>query len=170
MSRSDLLLATQPSYNFELRYTTTSGDVHIEDVTLTLSEALQASSTLTVNHNVIADIPLSGLGSISNFASSGAGVWSLAPAASDASSPTDDTKFSLDIPNNRILSNSATDFNSEPRYDFDVIFTRTSDGVQFRETVTLNVRNPLARTTRIEAEETDQLTIALDQLLSLIHI
>ena len=164
VSRSDLLLATQPSYNFELRYTTTSGDVHIEDVTLTLSEALQASSTLTVNHNVIADIPLSGLGSISNFASSGAGVWSLAPAASDASSPTDDTKFSLDIPNNRILSNSATDFNSEPRYDFDVIFTRTSDGVQFRETVTLNVRNPLARTTRIEAEETDQLTIALDQL------
>ncbi len=164
VSRSDLLLATQPSYNFELRYTTTSGDVHIEDVTLTLSEALQASSTLTVNHNVIADIPLSGLGSISNFASSGAGVWSLAPAASDASSPTDDTKFSLDIPNNRILSNSATDFNSEPRYDFDVIFTRTSDGVQFRETVTLNVRNPRARTTRIEAEETDQLTIALDQL------
>jgi len=164
VSRSDLLLATQPSYNFELRYRTVGGDVHVETVTLSLTEALQATSNLTVNHNVIADISLVSLGSISNFASSGAGSWALAPAASDSSSPTDDTKFSIDHLNNRIISNSATDYNTEPRYDFDLIFTRTSDGAQFRETVTLNVRNPLARTTRVKAEETDQLTISLAQL------
>ncbi len=164
VSRSDLLLATQPNYNFELRYTSPGGDVHVETISLSLTEALQATSNLTVNHNVIADISLSSLGSISNFASSEAGVWSLEPAASDSSLPTDDTKFSLDTPNNRIISNSPTDYTTEPRYDFDVIFTRTSDSTQFRETVTLNVRNPLARTTRISAEETDQLSISLDQL------
>jgi len=164
VSRSELLLATQPSYNFDLVYTKAGVGVHVENVTLSLTEALQANSTLTVNHNVIADISLSSLGSISNFASSGAGIWTLAPAASDSSTPKDDTKFTLDSLNNRIVSNSATNYNLEPRYDFDVIFTRTSDGAQFRETITLNVRNPLARTTRVEAEETDQLTIALNQL------
>ena len=125
--------------------------------------SLQASSTLTVNHNVITIFPYQ--------------VWAAFPPCIQRcrrmvfgtscfrpSSPMMIQNFLWIFQIIGYCSNKLKISISEPRYDFDVIFTRTSDGVQFRETAALNVRNLLARTTRIEAEETDQLTIALDQL------
>ena len=161
VSRNPLLVATKSTYNFNLNYSVPGGNTHVEAVTLNLTEALQANSQLFVNHGVIANINLALLDNISNFAASGPGNWRL---ESNATDPLDWTEFTIDPIAGTITSNSITNYGAEDRYDFDVVFQRTSDGVEFRQTVTLNVLNPATITTNIQAEETDNLTITLSQL------
>ena len=161
-SNAPVLLANQGTYNFSVNYIGSQG-THVEAVTLTLTEALQSISSLTVNESAQATITPQTLSKLNNFASADnyGGSYRL---ESNATDPLDYTEFSI-ANDGTITSNVAMNYATENRYDFDVIY-RSTTGIEYRETVTLNVANPNSKSSTIEAEETLALTLTADKFVN----
>ena len=151
---------TQGSYSFNVVYTASNGPIHTEAVSLTLTEALQGSSTITAHEANQITIASNVMSSIHSFANrDGFGSYRLGTSGSDYN------KFTINASNGNITSLGTIEFDSKPTLTFDVIYDG-SDGRTFTETVTLNVGDTLNSSASLSAEETQSLTISAATLSS----
>ena len=151
---------TQGSYNFNVVYTASNGPIHTEAVSLTLTEALQGSSTITAHEANQITIASNVMSSIHSFANrDGFGSYRLGTSGSDYN------KFTINASSGNITSLGTIEFDSKPTLTFDVIYDG-SDGRTFTETVTLNVGDTLNSSASLSAEETQSLTISAATLSS----
>ena len=150
VSNQPLLLAEQESYSLQLLH----DNGHVENISLTLTEALQSSANLSVKSGSVATIDSSVLENITKFAESGPGEWSLKPGG-------DSGDFSIDSATGEITSNGAL---AEQIYSLQVSYIRNSDNEEFIETITLDARPANQGLTTIKAEEADNFIIKLEDL------
>ena len=159
-SNQALLLATKGTYSFSVNYRGVNGITHTENVTLGLTEALQASSNLTANEATNVTISASKLSKIYGFAArNGPGIYSIAQTGSDYN------KFNVNSSTGQITNATTLDPSVQSSYSFDLVFTSSSDGRQFIETVNLNIADSSSPTTTITSAESDQITITAGTLL-----
>jgi flagellin-like hook-associated protein FlgL len=161
-SASSVLLANQENYNFYVNYIGSQG-THTESVSLRLTEALQSSSNLTTNESAQATITPQTLSKLHNFAGADnyRGTYRL---ESNTADPSDYTQFNIGN-DGTITSNVAMVYATENRFDFDVVY-RASTGIEYRESVVLNVINPSKKSSTIETEETQALTLTADKFIN----
>ena len=139
---------------------TVGGVTHSDNISINLTQALQAESGITVEDGSPVTITPSNnaLSKIYTFAQANAGgTWSL---ASNSADPLDYLDFSINSSNGQITSNAALDYSVESSHIFDVVYT--VGATAFTETVTITIPDPstTSSVTNITAEETDALTIA----------
>ena len=159
VSTTGMYLAEGATRTVNLDYTV-GGVTHSDTITISLSQALQAESGITVVDGSPVTITPSNnaLSKIYSFAQANSGgTWSL---ASNSADPLDYQDFTINSSTGQITSNAALDYNVEASHIFDVLYT--VGGTVFTETVTITVPDPNATSsvTNITAEETDALTIA----------
>ncbi|MDC3298807.1 flagellin [bacterium] len=159
VSTTGMYLAEGATRTVNLDYTV-GGVTHSDTITISLTQALQAESGITVVEGSPVTITPSNnaLSKIYSFAQANTGgTWSL---ASNSADPLDYQDFTINSSTGQITSNAALDYNVEASHIFDVLYT--VGGTVFTETVTITVPNPNATSsvTNITAEETDALTIA----------
>ncbi|MDC0336649.1 flagellin [Alphaproteobacteria bacterium] len=159
VSTTGMYLAEGATRTVKLDYTV-GGVTHSDNITISLTQALQAESGITVVDGSPVTITPSNnaLSKIYSFAQANTGgTWSL---ASNSADPLDYQDFTINSSTGQITSNAALDYNVEASHIFDVLYT--VGGTVFTETVTITVPDPNATSsvTNITAEETDALTIA----------
>ncbi|MDA8536848.1 hypothetical protein N9L23_05795, partial [Alphaproteobacteria bacterium] len=159
VSTVGMYLAEGASRTVELNYIV-DGVTHTDTITINLTQALQADSSVSVvNGSPVTITPSNdALSKIYAFAEANpGGRWDL---ASNAADPDDYLDFEIDAVSGVVTSKAALNFNVESSHIFDVIYE--VGGIIFTETVTLTVPNPssTAAVTNMTAEETDALTIA----------
>jgi len=159
VSTTGMYLAEGATRTVNLDYTV-GGVTHSDTITISLTQALQAESGITVVDGSPVTITPSNnaLSKIYSFAQANTGgTWSL---ASNSADPLDYQDFTINSSTGQITSNAALDYNVEASHIFDVLYT--VGGTVFTETVTITVPDPntTSSVTNITAEETDALTIA----------
>ena len=157
VSQSPLLLANKSSFNFNYVYRVGGTVKHTERVTLSLTEALQATSTLFVNEANSIRISRDTLQNLNEFASRDnySGVYSLANSAEDP----DDFQFFQINTAGLITSIGTLDPNLQNEFSFDAIYT-ASNGTSFRETINLTLSASGEPVTTIKAAEGQTVSIA----------
>ena len=155
-SNTELLLAEKANYSFNVYYDV-GGSRFTEKVTLNLTEALQASTSLYVNESNQAIINREALKKLNSYAAADnyLGQYRL---GSNINDPSDYSEFSI-ASDGTITSNAAVTFAIENRYDFDVIYT-DSNGIEFQDSVVLNINDPTLPKVSLTAEETSALLIS----------
>ena len=159
VSTSGMYLAEGGTRTVILDYTV-GGVTHSDRITISLTQALQANSGISVVSGSPVTITPSNnaLSKIYSFAAANpGGSWSLAANSAD---PLDYQDFTINTSTGQITSNAALDHNIESSHIFDVLYIL--GGTVFTETVTITVPDPnsTSSVTNITAEETDALTIA----------
>ena len=150
---------SKPVLNFNVDYTH-GGVTHREAVSLTLTESLQAKSTLIAHEANKVAIQTSDLAKMSSFISRNpGGTVTIDPSSADA------IYFQIDPTTGDITSKTALDYSQKSSYVFDVLYT-TPNAVVFRESVTLNLGDTLKSSANLSAEVSDQLTIQAATLTS----
>jgi len=162
ISTTALLLAEQARHQFSIYYDV-GGTRFTENVTLNLTEALQASSSLSVNESSLVTINRQTLSKLNAYAAADnyAGTYRL---ESNPTDPGDYLQFSI-AADGTVTSRAPIDFSVENRFDFDVVY-RDSNGIDYRDSVILNVTDPNYRESSLTAEETDALTITADKFIN----
>jgi len=160
ISRGPLRLADQQTYYLNYSYRSSGGPVHIENITLRLTEALQATSTLFANEADVVRITRSQMENLNEYAARDnyAGSYGLAANSIDGD---DYLLFNIDA-NGTVTSRNRLDPSVQNQYTFDVTYT-DSNGEIFRETVNLTLSPPSSPVTTIQATETPNLTIAASE-------
>ena len=158
VSSSGMYLAEGTPRTVSLDYTV-GGVTHSDTISINLTQALQAESSITVVDGSPVTITPSNnaLSKIYTFAQANTGgTWSL---ASNSADPLDYLDFNINGGSGVVTSNAALDYSVESSHVFDVVYT--VGGAAFTETVTLTVPDPSSTSsvTNITAEETDALTI-----------
>ena len=160
ISQGTLRLADQETYYLNYTYRTSDGVEHIENITLRLTEALQATSTLFANEADEVRITRTEMENLNEYAARDnfAGSYGL-----DANSIDIDDYLLFDVDNNgTVTSRNRLDPVIQNQYSFDVTYT-DSNGQIFRETVNLTLSPPSSPVTTILATETPILTIAASE-------
>ena len=157
-STSPLLYANKNAYSFALKYTHSNGAVHTENVSLTLREAAQGSSSFVANEATTVTIPAASLTKLQNFAAvdNGSGAYSLSSTSGDHA------KFNISS-NGTITNNQPLSYASQASYVFDAIYT-ASNGSVYTDTITLELTDPSKPSVAITTEETNALTIPANLL------
>jgi len=157
-SKNPMLRSNKSSYNFDVSYTSSTGKTHVENVSLSLTEALQSISTLsafeadTVVINPGTSSHLNAFASRDNFN----GRYSLGGA--------DSSQFI--ISNTGIVtSRNNLEYDNQNSYNIDVIY-RGSDGRIFTDAVTLSLKDTLLSKAVIYAEQSHDVDIAAATLSS----
>ena len=160
VSNTAMLKSAKEDYRFDLVYTASNGDTHVESISLRLTEALQGSTTLSAVESGQVNILLDRLTNLSGFASrdGSRGHFSIETAGNDYN------KFQI-AANGNITSTGSLDFDTQQSYQFTVVYL-ASDGQQFRDTVTLNLIDTLNSTGQFTAEEATEVVIPASELLS----
>jgi flagellin-like hook-associated protein FlgL len=122
------------------------------------STTSSASSTIEAQESSAVSISRSLLANLDTVASSDGNSGSYSLSGADSSS------FTIDQATGNITSSSVSQTSSP--YEFTVTYNR-SDGGYHKENVTLNLTPALFATTTTEAQESDSVTIALDQMSAL---
>mgnify|MGYP001231102328 FL=1 len=155
-----LLRATKTSYNFDVRYNRPGGGYHIESVTLNLTPALAAETTLNAQEGNRINIERSDLSLLDAYYDTNkGGVFSIHPDSADQSD------FTIDPSTGVIQSARPLDFFTTPidpatdkkLYKFDVVYE--VEGNVFRNYVTLNLSDTLKSTANLSAEEATEIII-----------
>jgi flagellin len=149
--------AVQPSYNFTLSYTESSasgGDTFVDDITLSLTDTLTSTATITAEETESLSIAASQFSSTATYASRNPGT----PAGTYAISGTDAAKFSIDSSGN--VTGTALRYLTQSTYNFDILYT--ADGVTHTEAVTLTLTPSTygVSETDVTVTEAEQITIA----------
>ena len=149
------------SYSVTLNYLDTFGATHSEAITITLTEALQGTSTFSADESNLVTIYLDDLTKIRGFASRDGNNGSFALGGADAA------KFSINSDGN-IDSSSALDFSTQENYVFTLSYTESaaSGSDTFVDTITLSLNDTLTSTATVTAEETELLSIPAGQFSS----
>ena len=157
ISQGTLRLADQETYNLNYNYRSSDGVVHIENITLRLTEALQATSTLFANEADEVRITREQMENLYEYAARDnfAGTYDLAANSIDND---DYLLFDVDV-NGTVTSLNRLDPAVQNQFSFDVTYT-DSNGEIFRETVNLTISQTSSPVTTIHATETTNLTIA----------
>ncbi|MDB0014477.1 hypothetical protein N9F22_06530, partial [Alphaproteobacteria bacterium] len=157
-STSPLLYANKNAYSFALKYTHSNGAVHTENVSLTLREAAQGSSSFVANEATTVTIPAASLTKLQNFAAvdNGSGAYSLSSTSGDHA------KFNISS-NGTITNNQPISYASQASYVFDAIYT-ASNGSVYTDTITFELTDPSKPSVAITTEETNALTIPANLL------
>ena len=170
-STSPLLISNKPNYNFQLRTRVTNAGTtidHIETVAVSLTESLQASSSITAQEADTVTINNTQMSSIDGFAARdlNRGSYRLQSTSGDHSF------FSVngngDISSSVALeydtrANFLSAMNMNPEYEFDVVYT-ASDGRVFTESVTLELTDTLTAQSNLTTEQSNQIIIEANTL------
>ncbi|MGC6474352.1 MAG: hypothetical protein ACON5P_06890, partial [Candidatus Puniceispirillaceae bacterium] len=160
ISKGTLRLADQETYYLNYTYRTSGGVEHIENITLQLTEALQATSTLFANEADEVRITRTQMENLNEYAARDnfAGSYGLSANSIDS-----DDYLLFDVDNNgTVTSRNRLDPVIQSQYSFDVTYTGTN-GQIFRETVNLTLSPPSSPVTTIVATETPIFTIAASE-------
>lgn len=160
-SGRSLVQTDKSSYSVTLNYLDTFGATHSEVITITLTEALQGTSTFRADESNLVTIFLDDLTKIRGFASRDGNNGSFALGGADAA------KFSINSDGN-IDSNGALDFSTQQTYVFTLSYTESaaSGSDRFVDTITLSLNDTLTSTATVTAEETELLSIPVGQFSS----
>ena len=156
-----LLQADKSTYSVTLDYLDTFGATHSETITITLTEALQGTSSFNADESDLITIYLDDLTKIRGFASRDGTNGSFLIGGTDGAS------FTINSDGN-IESNGALDYSTQDTYVFTLSYTETaaSGSDTFVDTITLTLNDTLTSTATVTAEETDLLTIAANEFSS----
>ena len=160
-SGQSLVQTDKSTYSVTLNYLDTFGATHSEAITITLTEALQGTSTFSADESNLVTIYLDDLTKIRGFASRDGNNGSYALGGADAA------KFSINSDGN-IDSSSALDFSTQENYVFTLSYTESaaSGSDTFVDTITLSLNDTLTSTATVTAEETELLSIPAGQFSS----
>ena len=154
----------QEIYRFNVNYSQ-GGSTHTEQVTLSLTEALQGASTITAHEAGEIIIPLSQLSSLNSFKNlHGAGNMTVVSAGGENNG--DESFFKFDAATSSVKSKQELDYSSKSQYVFNIKF-EANDGKTFTETVTLNLTDTLRAASTLTSEETETVSIQMTELKSL---
>jgi flagellin-like hook-associated protein FlgL len=144
-----------------LNYLDTFGATHSEAITITLTEALQSTSTFSADESDLVTIFLDDLTKIRGFASRDGNNGSFSLGGADSAS------FAINSDGN-VESNGALDFSTKETYVFTLSYTESaaSGSDTFVDTITLTLNDTLTSTATVTAEETEALTIAASEFTS----
>ncbi len=156
-----LVQTDKSSYSVTLDYLDTFGATHSETITITLTEALQGTSTFNADESALITIYLDDLTKIRGFASRDGNNGSFSIGGTDGAS------FTINSYGN-IESNGALDYSTQDTYVFTLSYTESaaSGSDTFVDTITLTLNDTLTSTATVTAEETDLLTIAASEFSS----
>ena len=156
-----LVQADKSTYSVKLDYLDTFGATHSETINITLTEALQGTSSFNADESDLITIYLDDLTKIRGFASRDGTNGTFAIGG------TDGANFTINGDGN-IESNGALDYSTQDTYVFTLSYTETaaSGSDTFVDTITLTLNDTLSSTATITAEETAQLSIAANQFSS----
>ena len=156
-----LVQADKSSYSVTLDYLDTFGATHSENITITLTEALQGTSSFNADESDLITIYLDDLTKIRGFASRDGNNGSFTIGGTDGAS------FTINGDGN-IESNGALDYSTQDTYVFTLSYTESaaSGSDTFVDTITLTLNDTLTSTATVTAEETDLLTIAASEFSS----
>ena len=156
-----LVQADKSTYSVTLNYLDTFGATHSETITITLTEALQGTSTFNADESDLVTIYLDDLTKIRGFASRDGNNGSFSLGGTDGAS------FTINGDGN-IESNGALDYSTQDTYVFTLSYTESaaSGSDTFVDTITLTLNDTLTSTATVIAEETDLLTIAASEFSS----
>ena len=156
-----LVQADKSTYSVTLDYLDTFGATHSETITITLTEALQGTSTFNADESDLVTIYLDDLTKIRGFASRDGTNGSFSIGGTDGAS------FTINGDGN-IESNGALDYSTQDTYVFTLSYTESaaSGSDTFVDTITLTLNDTLTSTATVTAEETDLLTIAASEFAS----
>ena len=154
----------QEIYRFNVNYSQ-GGSTHTEQVTLSLTEALQGASSITAHEAGEIIIPLSQLSSLNSFKNlHGAGNMTIVSAGGENNG--DESFFKFDAATSSVKSKQELDYSSKSQYVFNVKF-EANDGKTFTDTVTLNLTDTLRAASTLTSEETESVSIQMTELKSL---
>ncbi len=158
-----LRFATKDQFIFDVEYLATTGVTHTETVTLNLTEALNASASLTVDEAQNVNIPTSLLPDMIAFANrdSFAGTFRFAGSGTSTSGS---GNFSINGAG-QITSNNAIEFDNGATRNLDVEYV-ASDGRIFNQDITLNLNDTLTSTGAVTAEQATEVRVGINQLTS----
>jgi flagellin-like hook-associated protein FlgL len=160
-SGQSLVQTDKSSYSVTLNYLDTYGATHSEAITITLTEALQGTSTFSADESDLVTIFLDDLTKIRGFASRDGNNGSFSLGGADSAS------FAINSDGN-LESNGALDFSTKETYVFTLSYTESvaSGSDTFVDTITLTLNDTLTSTATVTAEETEALTIAASEFTS----
>ncbi|MCH1516834.1 MAG: hypothetical protein L7U52_08995, partial [Alphaproteobacteria bacterium] len=170
-SSQPLVYQTKNSYNFNVEYTSSTGDTHIENVSLGLSPSLQSDSNVSALESRQVNIGIDDLTHITNFASDDGynGTWRLARYDNEDGNSANDgdaddyLQFAIDPNTRTVFSRTPLDFTVEDEFHFNLIY-RASDGTEFTDRVILNLEDTLFSSALMEVEEADQMVVNITDL------
>ena len=156
-----LVQTDKSSYSVTLNYLDTFGATHSEVITITLTEALQGTSSFSADESDLVTIYLDDLTKIRGFASRDGNNGSFLLGGADAAS------FTINSDGN-IESTGALDYSTQDTYVFTLSYTEAaaSGSDTFVDTITLTLNDTLTSTATVSAEETESLTIAASEFTS----
>ena len=130
-----LVQADKSAYSVTLDYLDTFGATHSETITITLTEALQGTSTFNADESDLITIYLDDLTKIRGFASRDGTNGSFSIGG------TDGANFTINGDGN-IESNGALDYSTQDTYVFTLTYAETaaSGSDTFVDTITLNTK------------------------------
>ena len=160
-SGQSLVQTDKSSYSVTLNYLDTFGATHSEAITITLTEALQGTSTFSADESDLVTIYLDDLTKIRGFASRDGTNGNFSLGGADAASFTINSDGNID-------SSGALDFSTQETYVFTLSYTESaaSGSDTFVDTITLTLNDTLTSTATVTAEETEALTIAASEFTS----
>ena len=170
-SNQPLVYQTKNSYNFNVEYTSSTGDLHTESISLELTPSLQSDSALTAAEANRVNISLDDLTHITNFAvlDGYGGSFRLERYDNADGNPANDgdaddvNEFTVDQATRMISSFNALDYSVEDTFHFNVVY-RATDGREFTDRVVLSLEDTLASSAVLEVEEADQMVINIGDL------
>ena len=157
---ASLLTANQETYDFNVDYSK-AGVVHSEAVAITLTEALQSSTTVSAKEAATVNIELSQSPQMQSFANRDnavSGQFYLTSSNGDAA------KFDV-LDNGNVISRSTLEFDEKSSYQFTLNY-RATDSRIFKTDINLNLTETLNAKAVIAAEQSREVKIALNELTS----
>ena len=150
---------TQSAYTFDVLYIASDSRTFSDTVTLTLSDTLSSSATLTAEETDALTVPAAVLSSTNTYASkdSFGGTFSLTGA--------DAALFDINS-SGVVTSRSGLRHSTQASYAFNVVYAATSGDVH-TESVQLNLTQALQADASLSAVESNQLVIERASLTSL---
>ena len=158
-----LRFATKNQFVFDVEYLATTGVTHTETVTLNLTEALNASATLSVDEAQNVNIPTGLLPDMIAFANrdSYAGTFRFTGTGTATSASGDFSINGL----GQITSNNAIEFDNAATLNLDVEYV-ASDGRIFEQDIVLNINDTLTSTAAVTAEQATEVRVGIAELTS----
>ena len=154
-----MLAAINPSVQFDVLFESWNGKLHRETVTINISESLQAAASVDVyeaENRISAGV--TEFQNIRDFAARdfNRGRYSIAGGA-------DFRDFTIEPNTGTLSSKSGVEFDNKREYQVAINYL-ASDGRVFTETVTLNIKDTFFGISNLQAEQSEQVTIASETL------
>jgi len=157
-SRSALDYDTQKTYSFDLNYLASDGRTFTESIALTLSDTLTSTATITTEETESLTIPIAQLTSSKTY-------QTAKPGGTFSLSGTDASYFDVNASTGEITTKAGQSLVQADKSTYSVTLDYLDTfGATHSETITITLTEALQGTSAFNADESDLITIYLDDL------